>query len=448
MFDNRDNVLSYPDQAMFLAARAGDHDAAIQVCWHYRRPVDVATVKRFHGNLGHGLMGRRIERSPLPFGRHRWVSSPGPQCDLGIAERPRPPSEMFEFADEQVNLPLDPEQGPAWRLALQPFTDGSTAVLLTVSHCIADGTAVFSEICDAVGGRGRDLRYPTPHARSRANALRSDVCRTLRDLPDIGRALATAVRLAFGGRVVGRSGSSVPNPSGGTDSVPVPTVAVAVDAEAFDKRAEALGGNSHSLVAGFAVKLAARLGRVRADDGAVTLMIPVSQRVSADDTGGNVVSIARVSLDPRNIADDLAGARREIGRAVTRAIDTPDELVGVLPLVPFIPMRVVGRIADMAFGFTADLPVSCSNVGELPSELLRVDGTEAEFFWARGMDRNITRSALERRSGVLTVASARIGGKVVLVVIGYLPGQENSRARLIEVIGQTLSDFTLSGVTQ
>ena len=30
MFDNRDNVLSYPDQAMFLAARAGDHDAAIQ----------------------------------------------------------------------------------------------------------------------------------------------------------------------------------------------------------------------------------------------------------------------------------------------------------------------------------------------------------------------------------------------------------------------------------
>lgn len=443
-----DNVLSYPDQAMFLAARGAGHDAAIQVCWHYRRPIDLATVTRFHGNLGCGLMGRRIERSPLPFGRHRWVASPGPQCDLGIAERLRPPSEVFDFADEQVNLPLDPERGPAWRLALQPFTDGSTAVLLTVSHCIADGTAVFSEICDAVGGRGRDLRYPTPRNRSRANALRSDVRRTLSDVPEISRALVKAVRLAFGGRVVAPSGSSVANPSGGTDRVRVPTVAVAVDAEAFDKRAEALGGNSHSLVAGFTVKLAERLGRVRPDDGAVTLMIPVSQRVSADDTGGNVVSIARVSLEPRNIAEDLAGARRRIGRAVASAGDTPDEMMGLLPLVPFVPMRAIGVLADMAFGFTADVPVSCSNVGELPSELLRVDGTEAEFFWARGMDRNITRNALERRSGVLTVASARIGGKVVLVVIGYLPGQENSRARLIGVIGQTLSDFTLSGVTQ
>ena len=448
MFDIRDNVLSYPDQAMFLAARGADHDAAIQVCWHYRRPIDLAAVKRVHGDLGHGLMGRRIELSPLPFGRHRWVSVPGPQCDLDIAESPRPPSEVFEFADEQVNLPLDPERGPAWRLAVQPFTDGSTAVLLTVSHCVADGTAVFSGVCDAVAGRGRDLHYPTPHARSRANALRSDVSRTLRPAPDTGRALAQAVRLAFGTRPVGRSGSSVPEPSGGGERVRVPSVAVAVDADAFDNRAEGLGGNSHSLVAGFAVKLAERLGRVRADDGAVTLMIPVSQRHSADDTGGNVVSIARVGLDPRNIAQDLAGARRQIGRAVVSASDTPDGMVGLLPLVPFVPMRAVGYLADMAFGFTADVPVSCSNVGELPCELLRVDGTEAEFFWARGMDRNITRNALERRSGVLTVASARIGGKVVLVVIGYLPGQENSRASLMEAIGQTLSDFTLTGVTQ
>lgn len=447
MFDiRRDNVLSYPDQAMFLAARGADHDAAIQVCWRYLRPIDVAAVESFHGRLGHGLMGRRIERSPLPFGRHRWISSLGPQCDLDVAESPRPLSEQFAFADEQLDLPLDPERGPAWRLAIQPFTDGSTSVLLTISHCIADGTAVFSEVCDAVGGAVGDLGYPAPNSRSRANALRSDLLRTLRDTPEIGRALGRAAGMALGRRrAVGLSGLT---PSGSAEQVRVPSVAVAVDAGLFDSRAESLGGNSHSLVAGFAVKLAGRLGRVRAEDGAVTLMIPVSQRASPDDTGGNVVSIARVSLGPSDITTDLAGARREIGRAVGRASATPDEMVGLLPLSPFVPIGAVGRLADMAFGFTADVPVSCSNVGELPSELLRVDGTEAEFFWARGMDRKVTRDALERRSGLLTVASARIGGKVVLVVIGYLPGQENSRVRLIEVIGQTLSDFTLSGVTQ
>lgn len=446
MFDNRDNVLSYPDQAMFLAARGADHDAAIQACWRYRRPIDKAAVERFHGRLGHGLMGRRIERSPLPFGRHRWISSPGPQCEIDVAESLRPLSEQFAFADEQLDLPLDPERGPAWRLAIQPFTDGSTSILLTISHCIADGTAVFSGVCDAVSGRIADLGYPAPHSRSRVNALRTDLARTLRDAPEIGRALANAAGMAFGTRRAVR----LPRPtsSGGTERVRVPSAAVAIDAGLFDSRAESLGGNSHSLVAGFAVKLADRLGRVRAEDGAVTLMIPVSQRVSPDDTGGNVVSIARVSVDPGGIATDLAEARREIGRAVGRAIDTPDDMVGLLPLAPFVPMRAIGRLADMAFGFTADVPVSCSNVGELPAELLRVDGTEAEFFWARGMDRNITRTALERRSGLLTVASARIGGKVVLVVIGYLPGQENSSVRLNEVIGQTLSDFTLSGVMQ
>lgn len=448
MYDTRsDNVLSYPDQAMFLAARGADHDAAIQVCWHYRRPIDLAAVKQLHGRLGHGLMGRRIERSPLPFGRHRWVSSPGPQCDLDVAERPRPASELFDFADEQVDLPLDPERGPAWRLAVQPFTDGSTAILLTMSHCIADGTAAFSGVCEAVGGRGGDLHYPVPNSRSRANALRSDVGQTLRDIPAIGRALGKAVGMLVSGRR-GVSGSSAgPEAPGGAERVRVPSVAVAIDADQFDSVAESLGGNSHSLVAGFAVKLAGHLNRVRATDGAVTLMIPVSQRTSPDDTGGNVVSIARVSLDPNGIGKDLAGARRDIGLAVRSASDKPDEMLGLLPLVPFVPMRAVGWLADMAFGFSTDVPVSCSNVGELPSELLRVDGTEAEFFWARGMDRHVTRNALERRSGLLTVASARIGGNVVLVVIGYLPGQENSRARLIEVIRQTLSDFTLSGVT-
>ena len=138
------------------------------------------------------------------------------------------------------------------------------------------------------------------------------MCRTLRDLPDIGRALATAVRLAFGGR--GRSFRIVcTQPVRWHRQRPVPTVAVAVDAEAFDKRAEALG--KQSFAGGrFAVKLAARLGRVRADDGAVTLMIPVSPAGFRGRYGQERGLDSPVSLDPRNIADDLAGTRREIGR--------------------------------------------------------------------------------------------------------------------------------------
>ena len=124
----RDNLVSYPDHALFRAARSADLDAVIQVFWHYQHPIELEPVRRFHANFGHGLMGRRIERSVLPFGRLRWIASPGPQCDLDIAESPRPSAELFDFADEQLDLPLDPESGPAWRLAMQSFTDGSTVV--------------------------------------------------------------------------------------------------------------------------------------------------------------------------------------------------------------------------------------------------------------------------------------------------------------------------------
>ena len=60
----------------------------MQAVWIYERPVDLDGLRRFHRNFGYGLYGRLIERSPVPFGRHRWVSSLGPPSDLDIAENP------------------------------------------------------------------------------------------------------------------------------------------------------------------------------------------------------------------------------------------------------------------------------------------------------------------------------------------------------------------------
>ena len=70
----------------------------MQVVWVYEHPVDFDGLRRFHQNFGYGLYGRRIERSPLPFGRHRWVSSLGPPSDLDIAERARPRADLGDWA--------------------------------------------------------------------------------------------------------------------------------------------------------------------------------------------------------------------------------------------------------------------------------------------------------------------------------------------------------------
>jgi len=89
-----DNTLDYIDQASFLGLRALGHGPVIQFSWIYGHDVDLDALRRFHHNLGRGLLGRRIQRSPLPFGRHRWIAWPGP-ADIAVEAAALPRSEVL-----------------------------------------------------------------------------------------------------------------------------------------------------------------------------------------------------------------------------------------------------------------------------------------------------------------------------------------------------------------
>ena len=143
-----DNTIDYMDQASFLGLRARGRDPLIQWCWIYGHGVDIEALRRFHRNLGGGLLGRRIERSPLPFGRHRWVAWPGPE-DIEIASSARPRSDVRVWANEQAARPIDPELGPSWRLAVLPLDEGGAAVTLIVSHTVADGGGAVVAVSEA-----------------------------------------------------------------------------------------------------------------------------------------------------------------------------------------------------------------------------------------------------------------------------------------------------------
>ena len=67
------NILDLADQALFLGERATGATSVIQCIWVYDRAIDIGGLRRFHHHLQRGRLARRIERSPLPFGRHRWV---------------------------------------------------------------------------------------------------------------------------------------------------------------------------------------------------------------------------------------------------------------------------------------------------------------------------------------------------------------------------------------
>ena len=444
-----DNVLPYPDQVLFLALRGAGQDAVMQGMWIYEHPVDLDGIRRFHRNLYGTILSRRIEPSLLPFGRHRWVSQPFSDSNLDVYEVPIDRSQLYTWADEQTELPLDPESGPAWRLGVQPFTDGSTAISLVISHCVADGSGSMMACLQASTGMNRDLGYPAAGSRPRSVAIREDLRQFRRDLPELWRTLRHAVKVAARRRRELARPASPPSSAAATGrTARMPTASVFIDAAQWNACAETLGGNSFSLVAGFTGRMAVHLHRTRASDGAVTLMIPVSEREDLQDTGGNVVSIANVSFDPGPVTTDLTGPRTAIREGLKQAREVPDEMVELLPLAPLIPKRGIARLADVAFGFSTDLPVSCSNFGTLPPELTSADGTFAEYLSFRGVDRHASVENLERRRGVMTVTSGQIGDKMSMSVISYQPGMANTQAELHDVITRTLSEFGLTGVIE
>jgi hypothetical protein len=443
-----DDRVSFTDQLLFLGQRATGQELAMQVVWVYDRAIDLDGVRRFHQNFGFGLFGRRIERSPLPFGRHRWVSSTGPATALDVAVNARPRTALSDWLDERVQLPIDPEWGPGWHLGVLPMTDGSTAVSLVMSHCLSDGLGAFQTIVDAVKGNRRDFGYRAPRSRTRLRAVAADLRDTVKGAPEVAATVGRAARQAFARRhEITRSGDD--RPRAGADLAPdrpvvAPAITVYVDLDHWDERAVALNGASHSLVAAFAAKLADRMGRRRAADGAVTLHVPISDR-GPDDTRANAASIATVCVDPRHVSSDLAGVRIAIKDALKTLREQPDPMLELLPLTPFIPQWAVKRGSDVVFGF-GDRPVSLSNLGDVDPVVARVDGTDADWVMLRGVDRRVTQRYLEQRGGLLTVLAGRIGGKMSITVVAYQPGGENSKPRLRQLVSDIMADFGLTGV--
>lgn len=445
----RDELLAFVDQGFYVGHRVTGQKEVTQCTWVYEHPVDFDGVERFHHNLGHGLLARRIERSPLPFGRYRWVADPGPP-GIDIADRARSRAEVSDWADERARLPVDPERGAAWHLGVLPLTDGSTAISLVVSHYLIDGIGFAVVVAEAVLGKRRDLGYPPPHSRTRLRAVVADARQTLRDAPEMGRAVAVMTKQVakqFRRRDVAKS-AAAPQPvafhtSDGNDAFVVPGITIQVSWEDWDARAKALGANSNTLVAALAAKLGEHLGRRSDGDGAVTIQLPMSERADGD-TRAVAVSFARVRVDPTGVTKDLRDVRDDIKQVLTAWRATPDESAQLASLVPFTPKGMWKRGVD-AGSADPDRPVICSNLGDVGSVVRLLDGTAAEYMSGRGTRQHVTRQELERAGGQLYLLTMRVGSKLSINVSAYQPGIENTKSALCELAARTLAEFDLTG---
>ena len=442
-----DNTLAFLDQASFLRLRATGKQSLCQCSWVYDRPLDPDGLRRFHHNLGRGLLGRRIERSPLPFGRHRWVACRR-SSDIDFAASPRPRADVSAWIDERARVPIDPEFGPGWHLGVLELLDGGAAATLVASHSVVDGLGLTIAITEAASGEVPPLGYPPPWSRSRLRALQADGRDFVRSVPAALRALivtiAMLIRLERGPR---REPTPPVFPVSRADRdgcIVLPAVAVYVDLASWEARADELGGTSNSLFVALAARLAQRMGRVQASDGTVTITVPVSER-TADDMRANALTSTTFRVDPTRVTDDLQHVREKIKQGLAALHEIPNELLQSLPLIPMVPKWLARKMEAVAMG-SSDRPVGCSNLGALDPALSRLDGTDATYVSMRLAEQGVTEESTERSHGQLYLGSGHINGKLFVTVVAYQHGIENSRSQLRELVVQTLADFRLTAL--
>jgi Wax ester synthase-like Acyl-CoA acyltransferase domain len=441
------NVLDLIDQTAFAGERATGTTNLLQCVWVYNRAIDIDGLRQFHRHLQRGRLSRRIERSALPFGRHRWVS-PGRQSDLEIVATPRPREEFDAWLGEQANTPVDAERGPGWRLAVLPFTDGGVGVSFVISHTLIDGVGLQEALADAASARHDPISWPAAGSRRRWQALREDARQTVRDIPGIGRALAAGAAAARSTRRDRDGAASATRPftrpiavsAGPDEPITIPTATIFVDADEWDARAHCLRGTSNTLLAGLAARLAQRVGRV-AGDGFVTLAIPVNER-DDDDTRANAITAVDIMVDPTASTTDLRGIRSAIKQALIRRQEVPDERFALLPLAPLLPRWLMRRLVSVALGGATTS--GSSNIGAVGPAANRPDGTDADYFAMKSLWPGVTKATVRHTGGLLGLLSRKVHGQVFVSVLAYQPGHGNSNEDLRRDISSALSDFSLT----
>ncbi len=433
------NVLDLVDQSFFRLEQA----AGVGQCvWVYDRPVDIDGLRRFHEHLQRGRLSRRIERSPLPFGRHRWVS-PSDQPELEIVATPRPREEFDAWLDEQANIPLDAEHGPGWHLAMLPFTDGGAAVSLVLTHCLTDGIGGCVAMVEAACGYDSAIDWPAAGSRRRWQALRQDARQTVRDIPAIGRAAVAAARFARRNR--GRAGSATPPPA------PLAGVDELISAPNGDdlSRCRRVGrprrltrGDQQHAARGIGgpprpasgTRRRRRLGHLgHARQRARRRRYSRQRRRDGRHHGRPCTRGDGPARDPRRnkaSADPPpGGARRTAG-----------------PAAPRSPAASAGHPADGQRGHRRCdqrrclIQPRCGSPGRQPSQTAQTPSHVALLSRYPG----VTKAMMHQLGGLLVVHSARVHRQVFVSVLGYQPGRPNSNDDLRRDLSRALSDFSLT----
>ena len=169
----------------------------------------------------------------------------------------------------------------------------------------------------------------------------------------------------------------------------------------------------------------------------MTLAIPVNERTAGDQRANALASLT-ISVDPARVTEDLGEVRAKTKQGLRALQETPNELLQALPLTPLTPKRLARRLTGLAYG-DADLPVGCSNLGEIDPAINRPDGSDADYVSARLVKNRAQATIPEPGTGQLFLSSMQLGGRISINVIAHQPGREISKHELQQLITGVLA---------
>ncbi len=433
--------LAWLDHVAFELYRATGRSQLMQCIWLYDREVDHAALARTYERLAALSFNRLIEPSRLPLARPRWVRPAGAPEPIATTAGTLPRAQLLSWANAHARRPIDPVAGPAWRMAIQRFDDATTAVSIVGSHLVIDGMGALRAIAAATQAVEVPNRYPAQHGRGAIAGALSDLRQIITDTP---RSLAALARMAKGAWRE-RPAQAARQQAANAGTVDLAAVAASIDAREWDACARRLGGHPNTLFPGVVAALAARLGRRRASDGAVSLVVPVDRRRGLDDERALAIAFRSLNVMPEPLTSDLSPLSKPLKSLLRGVSDSAtDALAPLLPAIAWMPRTIATALVNRLFTYEDDRPVSCSNLGTLPEGLAHIDGTPCRRILARAVDVNVTSTDLARSHGHLVVVASRFGDRVTLCIEAcQLDPAPTTTATLREATARCLADFGL-----
>lgn len=444
--------LAWIDHLAYKLFCATGRNQLMQCIWIYRREVDQVFLESMIERLAALPFNRLIEPSPLPGGRPRWVKPTVRNVPLekypGLLRRSR----LLEWANQHARKLIDPVKGPAWRVAIQRFDDGTTAVSFVGSHLVLDG---MGALC-AIDAAANNTELPSPYlpkgARGWLSASWSDARQMLTDAPSILAALYKIIQTSWNKSAVSMQKSDIRATDTHRDMsehVEIPAIAVTVELHAWNACARRLGGHTSAMLPAFVALLASHLGRCRPSDGTVSLLVPIGKRHGLADERALAIEFRTMTVDPTNLATNLRPIKEPLKAMLRDANNKTDALALLLPAIAWLPRSITTALVNQLFQYNNELPVSCSYLGTLPTGFACIDGAPCERVLTRAVDVNVTHRDLQRSHGHLVVVASCHAETISLCIEAYqLAPTPTTTEMLRQATQQTLAEFELDAVIE